>query len=551
MNTAPCSARPLLTPAQIVARLDERVVGQDLAKRKLAGALWWNHYRRLLGGSGIDAATLPPRRNVLLAGPSGTGKTLLVRSAAELFGAPCFITAATSYSRVGYVGLNPEDMIAGLLQAAGGDVALAETGIVLLDEVDKLRKRDLGQDDVGGDAVQHMLLTLLEGSPMLVKRPGGDDRVAVDTAGITFIASGAFAGLEEVVLRRLRRGHDIDGRSLDEDAYRHLSADDLVGYGLIPEFVARFPVRAGLVPLRRDQLDYLLRDAPGSPLGQLVRLFELHGIELVVEDSAALAVLDLAVAENTGARALAEVLDDRLLHVINGLPEMLADGVTRVIVDADTVRQGAAAWHIAGEPVEALVDLGIMQRLTAQPMPSAAAGPAISNTRGWSDERIRARLEIVKGALDWGGTTGSARKWWDGFERDNSHRLGLVLRLAEELAVRKATIADFFLAYVYSNTDNIQANLSYLDYTRLKKEEERHKRDRARAPAAGRFRTGDACPATAAGTFQFDGYLDGSGEPGPDPDARRITLEASQVFPPAGAAGKPCWWKRAAAQGHA
>ena len=552
MNDIPSPAPgALLGPAHLVARLDECVVGQNVAKQKLAGALWWNRYRRLLIASGVDGKTLPPRRNVLLAGPSGTGKTLLARSAAELFAVPCFCTSATSYSRVGYVGLNPEDMIAGLLQLGGGDVAAAEAGIVFLDEVDKLRKRDLGgQDDVGGDAVQQMLLTLLEGSTVLVKKPGGEEKVPVDTSGITFVASGAFAGLEDVVLRRLRRGHDVEDSSLDEEAYRHLSADDLVGYGLIPEFVARFPVRVGLVPLDRARLECLLREFSTSPLRQAIHLFGLHGIELAVEDSAVEALLDLALAENTGARALAEVLDDRLLHVINSLPELIDQGITRVIVDADTVLRGLAPWKVVGEPVEPLVDLEKLRQLATQP--AQTVKPGITNTKGWPAERIAARLEAVKAALGWAGTTGSARKWWDAFEHENSHRLGLVLRLAEELAIRKASFAEFFLAYVYSNTDNIQANLCYLDYTRLKKEDERQKKDRARErgrtskspDGAARFRTGDACPAGSAGIFEFDGYLDDSAEVAPDTSP--ITLEVSQVFPPAGPGPRPCWWKRSA-----
>jgi hypothetical protein len=163
----------------------------------------------------------------------------------------------------------------------------------------------------------------------------------------------------------------------------------------------------------------------------------------------------------------------------------------------------------------------------------------------------------MKATLDWAGTTGSARKWWDAFERENSHRLGLVLRLAEELVLRKATLTEFFLAYVYSNTDNIQANLHYLDYTRLKKEEEKRKKEQAAAKAAQaaqeakeanqkkaeaqRFRTGEPCPSGAEGPFVFDGYLDGSADPAPE--TREITLEASQVFP-AGTQDKPCWWKK-------
>jgi hypothetical protein len=375
-----------------------------------------------------------------------------------------------------------------------------------------------------------------------VKKPAGDEKVRVETAGITFIATGAFAGLEDVLLRRLLRTPDLDGRTIDEEAYRHLGAHDLVAFGLLPEFVARFPVRAGLTPLSREQLDYLLTESPTSPLRQLTHLFFLHGIELVVEAAARGHLLDRALAECTGARALLEVLNDRLLHVMNALPELLVEGVARVIVDEGTIEKGLAPWKIAGEGGAALVDLEKLARLAEQPR-NACAAPGITNTKGWSDAAIRGKLESVKAALDWAGTTGGARRWWEAFERDNSHRLGLVLRLAEELLTRKATVTEFFLAYVYSNTDNIQANLHYLDFTRLKKEEERTKREQARAGSPARFRTGDACPGDAAGAFQFDGYLDGSTGPSPPAEQLQITLAANQLFP-ASSAGKPCWWKR-------
>lgn len=541
-------ARPLLSPSRIVARLSERVVGQSLAKQKLAGALWWNGHRRLLVANGIDPHTIPPRQNVLLAGPSGTGKTLLVKAAAELFGVPFFATPATSYSRVGYVGLNPEDMIGGLLHQAGGEVPACQRGIVLLDEVDKLRRRDLGgHDDVGGEAVQQMLLTLLEGITVQVKKPGGDEKVRIDTSGITFVAAGAFDGLDDVVLRRLHRRPEVEGEALDEEAYRHLSADDLVDFGLIPEFVARFGVRAGLVPLTRGQLGQLLRDFASSPLRQAVNLFALHGIELAVEPSAVESILERAMAERTGARALTEVLNDRLMHVVNALPDLLEEGVTRAIVDRDCLERGAAPWKIAGEPNDAAVDMGDLAKRHGEDEPATRAGlpVGVSDTKEWSEGRLRERLARVKASLDWEATTGSARKWWDAFERENSRRLGMVLRLAEELAARKATLTEFFLAYVYSNTDNIQANLHYLDYARLKKEDERRKKDKAKPKAdVRRFRSGEPCPSGCEGEFEFDGYLDGS--TGDEPRDATIAVAVSEAFPTAGLQDKACWWKRAA-----
>src|SRR5262249_38252902 len=215
-------------------------------------------------------------------------------------------------------------------------------------------------------------------------------------------------------------------------------------------------------------LEHLLSDFPTSPLRQAINLFRLHGVELIVENSAVETLLELAMAERTGARALMEVLNDRLLHVVNALPDLMEEGGTRVIVDGDCVRKGAARWKIGAEPIEAVVDLEEMAKMEEPTQAAGALPVGISNTKNWTEERIRERLNQMKSTLDWASTTGSARKWWDAFERENSHRLGLVLRLAEELALRKATLTEFFLAYVYSNTDNIQANLHYLDYTRLK-----------------------------------------------------------------------------------
>jgi ATP-dependent Clp protease ATP-binding subunit ClpX len=525
-----------LTPAWIVARLDERIVGQQAAKQKLAGALWWNRYRRALLAKGVDARSLPERQNVLLAGPTGTGKTLLARAAAELLGVPFLATSAPSYSAAGYTGLNPEDMITALVQVAGGDPARAETGIIFIDEVDKIRQRDLGgHDDVGGKSVQQALLAFLDDTSALIKK-SGDEKIAVPTGGITFIAAGAFVGLEEVRERR----HDGDNDH-EEAGHRHLSSEDLIEYGLIPEFVARFPVRVGLLPLTRRQLDQLLRQ---SSLARYTELFRLHGIDLCVDDAAIDVLLELALLEGTGARALHEIVSDRLLHVFNSLPDLLAEGINRVIIDAETVRCRRAPWKIAGEPICPPIEVS----LPVEPA-GELAKPGISITHDWSETRLRERLQVVREKLDWANTTGSARKWWEAFEQENRTRLGLVVRLTEELLLRKATITEFFLAYVYSNTDNIQANLHYLDYTRLKKEEERKKRQAVQGaqPACSglpRFRTGEVCPANAAGRYEFAGYLDEALRPVPFRDDPVVTLAAGETFPPIGPDGMPCWWKK-------
>ena len=174
--------------------------------------------------------------------------------------------------------------------------------------------------------------------------------------------------------------------------------------------------------------------------------------------------------------------------------------------------------------------------------PARPEAVPFTDTRGWSDERIRAQLEVLKSGLDWGATTGSARRWWQAFEDENRHRLDLVLRLAQELAARKATISEFFISYVYSNTDNIQANLHYLDYSRLKKEEER--RNKEKIAGAARHRSGDTCPPGAGGTYAFEAHIDGRKTPPPQESDRTIRVRPGEVFPLLRSSGNPCSWKR-------
>lgn len=321
-----------LTPAAIVEKLDAVIVAQSAAKQALAAALWWNQHRRQLIEKGHSPASLPAKQCVMLLGPSGSGKSALARAAADLLKVPVFFTPATSYSIPGLVGLDPDDMIAGLVAAADGKIEAAETGIVVVDEVDKLRRRDFGgQADVGGESIQQGMLSLLEGCDSYPKiRPG--ERAKVRTDHITFVSTGAFV--------------DLPAPS------GPVSADTLIHYGFIPEFVSRFSLRIRMDDLSPADLKNILMTSQSSPTRQLANLFKIHGIELVFDDGALDAVIQSAIEDGVGARALNQVLWERTNNLIGQLPQLAAEGIVKVIIDRDTITRGLPAWKIPGESLE-------------------------------------------------------------------------------------------------------------------------------------------------------------------------------------------------------
>ena len=270
------------SPEKILKKLEDAVIGQDEAKRALVAAVWWNLYRAALIEAGCDPKLLPAKLNVLLLGPSGIGKTELARSVASLFHVPWVTTSAPGYSSAGYTGADVDDMLGLLLQAASGDQASAEQGIVVLDEVDKLRRREFnGQSDVGCEAIQQALLALLEGCEAMPRCRGGD-RVKMRSHSVTFVGTGAFVGL------------NVDPGPVPAAA--------LVAEGFIPEFIARWSMRIRLQDIDRDMLRKIVM-GKRSALHKLSHLFALHGIEFHAEDKAIDLLIQQAKPPRASARA--------------------------------------------------------------------------------------------------------------------------------------------------------------------------------------------------------------------------------------------------------
>jgi len=353
-----------LAPREIYALLDTYVVGQDKAKKVLSVAVY-NHYKRIWNGhkrSGSDVEL--QKTNILLLGPTGCGKTLLAETLARTLDVPFAVCDATSLTESGYVGEDVENILLRLIQAADWDVNRAENGIIYIDELDKIaRKEGLNRSitrDVSGEGVQQELLKIIEGCVANVPPQGGrkhphQEFLQIDTRNILFICGGAFDGLEEIVSKRLgsgssqmgflaggRSGEEPDGSSLTQ-----VIPEDLLHFGFIPEMVGRLPVTVGLESLDKDSLVQVLTEPKNAIIKQYQQLFSMDGVELEFTPAALEAAAERALDHQTGARCLRYIIEDTLMDVMYDLPSL--DEVVRCVVDRESIEGNISPDLFAGD----------------------------------------------------------------------------------------------------------------------------------------------------------------------------------------------------------
>ncbi|MFP8489695.1 ATP-dependent Clp protease ATP-binding subunit ClpX [Gracilimonas sp. Q87] len=347
------SYKPMLKPVEIKTKLDDYVIGQEMAKKTLSVAVY-NHYKRISGENSEIDDTQIEKSNIMLLGPTGSGKTLLARTLARIIDVPITIADATVLTEAGYVGEDVESILSNLLQAADYDVERAKRGIVYIDEVDKVARKSDNPSitrDVSGEGVQQALLKILEGTVANIPPKGGRKHpeqsfIQLDTANILFICGGAFSGLEDIIAKRLSTSvmgfHTNEQVKFDKDdpkIFTHVEPEDLQHYGLIPELIGRLPVIAGLHELSDEAMLDILTTPKNALVKQYTKLFKMEDVELEFEEEALKGIVKRAKKRKTGARGLRSIMEASMLDIMFTLPSM--SNISKCVITKETIEKQA------------------------------------------------------------------------------------------------------------------------------------------------------------------------------------------------------------------